>query len=186
MFRQMPSETTADKLIKECPPEFQVSPKMHQSVTHFKRLKSETIPIVEEFLKPLSKLERVGMLGPTLIQLPPNFAANYELLDAFFSSAPRACYAIEFRHASWQTTETEGLLRRHGVAWVADDTDEADAVIRDTSGFFYVRLRKTDYSDAQLQDWARRLGGLEASVYVRHTDVESPWIWADRLVELTR
>ncbi|MBX3118451.1 MAG: DUF72 domain-containing protein [Fimbriimonadaceae bacterium] len=189
MFRSMPAESTAAKIIKECPPSFHLSPKMNQSVTHFKRLKPESLPVVEEFLKPLAELEAKGMMGPTLIQLPPNFAANLDVLEAFLAGIPHRPtlrWAVEFRHPSWQTPETETLLKKHAVAWVADDTDDADAVIRETADHLYVRLRKTEYSDANLKSWAARLKsvGQDAHVYVRHTDVESPWLWADRLVEL--
>lgn len=190
MFMRMPAESTAAKLLKECPPDFRLSPKMHQSVTHRQRLKPSSLSIVEEFLKPLALVESAGRLGPVLLQLPPNFAIKLDLLDEFLAALPRRRslrWAIEFRHPSWRCPETEELLRKHGIAWVADDTDDSDAVIRDTAEHLYVRLRKTDYSDAALRTWAERLKSArrEAYVYVRHTDVEAPWRWADRLVELT-
>jgi uncharacterized protein YecE (DUF72 family) len=190
MFVSMPAESTAAKVIKQCPPTFQLSPKMHQNVTHRKRLKAESIPIVNEFLEPLISLEEKGMLGPVLLQLPPNFGLNLELLAAFLAGIPRRPslgWAIEFRNPSWQTPDTEKLLEKFGVSWVADDTDEADARIHSTADHLYVRLRKTDYSEQQLEDWARVLksDGRDAYVYVRHTDVEAPWRWADRLVQLT-
>ena len=131
------------------------------------------------------------MMGPVLIQLPPNFAAKHDVLEAFLAALPKRegrRWAVEFRHDSWKTEATTEVLARHGVAWVADDTDDADAVIHDTADHLYVRLRKTDYSDEQLRAWAEQLrgSGRECHVYVRHTDVEAPWLWADRLVELTR
>ncbi len=189
MFKRMPAESTALKVIKECPPNFHLSPKMHESVTHFKRLRSESLETVTEFLKPLTELEAKGMLGPVLIQLPPNFVVKLDVLESFLAGIPKRPtlrWAIEFRHASWQVPETEALLRGHGVAWVADETDAADAVIRDTADHLYVRLRKTDYSDEQLIEWAGRLraSGRDCHVYVRHTDVVAPWVWADRLVGL--
>ena len=189
MFRTMPSASTAANVLKQCPPEFQLSPKMHESVTHRKRLKPESLPIVGEFLKPLAPLESEGRLGPVLLQLPPNFAMKLDLLDEFLGGVPHrpsVKWAVEFRHPSWRCPETEDLLRKHRVAWVADDTDEADAVIRQTSDHLYVRLRKTDYSDEALREWASCLksDGRDAYMYVRHTDVEAPWRWADRLVEL--
>ncbi len=190
MFKSMPTESTALKFIKECPPDFHLSPKMNQSVTHFKRLKPESLPVVEDFLKPLVALEEKGMMGPVLIQLPPNFAVKLDVLEAFLAGIPHRPslrWAVEFRHPSWQTAETEALLKKFGVAWVADDTDESEAVIREVADHLYVRLRKTDYSDESLKAWATRLkaDGRDAHVYVRHTDVEEPWVWADRLVELT-
>jgi uncharacterized protein YecE (DUF72 family) len=194
MFKRMPAESTAHKIIKDCRSNFHLSPKIHQSVTHFKRLKPESYPIVEDFLKPLAPLEAKQMLGPILIQLPPNFTLNLALLDAFLAAIPHRPglkWAIEFRHPSWQTPDTEELLRQHAVAWVADDTDDADAVIRETADHHYIRLRKTDYPEDRLQLWSTRLRemaahGHDSHVYVRHTDVVAPWLWADRLIELSR
>ncbi|MBS1724637.1 MAG: DUF72 domain-containing protein [Armatimonadetes bacterium] len=190
MFTRMPSESTAERMIKECPGHFHLSPKMHQSVTHFKRLKPESIEIVESFLQALTKLETAGMMGPVLVQLPPNFKRDLDRLKDFLVAIPHRSsvkWAFEFRHPSWQDTDTEELLREFGAARVADDTDEADAVVRDTADNVYVRLRKTDYDDVQLRDWAGILRTLnkDCHVYVRHTDVEAPWRWADRLLELT-
>ena len=190
MFVSMPAESTATKIINQCPPSFHLSPKMHQNVTHRKRLKPESLPIVEEFLEPLKALEEKGMLGPILLQLPPNFGIKLDVLEAFLSGVPRRPtlrWAIEFRNASWQVPDTEKLLAKFGVSWVADDTDEADATIHSTADHLYVRLRKTSYSEDQLAKWAELLkaDGRDAHVYVRHTDVEAPWRWADRLVQLT-
>jgi len=74
------------------------------------------------------------------------------------------------------------------VSWVAADTDESPAEIRHTADFWYVRLRRSDYDDARLAEWADRLKAFAARgpcfVYLKHEDQGSPWIWADRLIEL--
>lgn len=192
MFTRMPAESTAEKCIKVCPPNFQLSPKMHQAVTHFKRLKAECYPIVEDFLKPLAKLEEAGMMGPILVQLPPNFAAKPDILQGFLSALPKASgrrWAFEFRHPSWRSDEVESLLRDSSAATVCEDTDDGDAHFADTADHCYFRLRKTDYSDPELRVWAERIQelhriGRDCYVYFRHTDVDAPWTWARRLIEL--
>jgi uncharacterized protein YecE (DUF72 family) len=128
-------------------------------------------------------------LGPVLLQLPPNFKRNDERLNTFLEQVPRTVrWALEFRHESWQVPEVEELLRQHDVSWVAADTDESPAQIRDTAQFWYVRLRRSEYTEATLLEWAARFTdmarrGKDCFVYCKHEDEGSPWIWADRLVE---
>ncbi len=88
--------------------------------------------------------------------------------------------------------EVEKLLTQHGVAWAAADTDERPAERRDTAGFCYVRLRRSAYDEKALAEWAEWLeqdkeaqAGKECFVYLKHEDEGSPWVWADRLLELT-
>lgn len=192
MFTRMPAESTAVKFIETCPPDFQLSPKMHQSVTHFKRLKPESYPVVEDFLKPLAQLEDARMMGPVLVQLPPNFAAKPEVLADFLAAIPKQAgrrWAFEFRHPSWRSAEVETILRYHSAAWVCEETDDGEPHIADTADFCYLRLRKTAYSEAELKRWADRIlawqhAERDCFVYFRHTDVEKPWSLAQRLTEL--
>lgn len=194
MFTRMPAESTAEKFLKACPPSFQLSPKMHQAVTHFKRLKPESYPIVEDFLKPLSKLEEGEMMGSILIQLPPNFAAKTDVLSEFLEALPKQPgrrWAFEFRHPSWRSQDVERLLKSYEAAWVCEETDDGEPHFMDTAPHCYFRLRKTEYSNDDLKKWAQRISALRQAgkdcyVYFRHTDVESPWLWALSLMELMR
>ena len=82
------------------------------------------------------------------------------------------------------------MLTHYGVSWVAADTDDSPAHIRDTADFWYVRLRRSEYSDTALMEWATRFNemahrGKDCYVYCKHEDEGSPWIWADRLIDLT-
>lgn len=186
-FAHLPTEKTVAKWIAETPDDFRVCPKMHQRVTHFQRLKPESIERVEEMARALEPVGKAGKLGPVLIQLPPNLKRNDHLLDTFLASLPSGFeWAVEFRHDSWNAPEVEALLRAHRAAWTAADTDEADATRRDTAAFAYVRLRKSEYDDAALVAWAETLKALGKPAYVfcRHTDIPAPWLWADRLNEL--
>lgn len=192
MWQRMPTESTIAKYIEQCPAGFQLSPKMHQKVTHLARLKPAGFETLEAFVAQLVPLEGAGMLGQVLVQTPPNLARNESLLAGFLAELPRRPtlrWAMEFRHGSWARDETHDALRQAGVGWVITDTDEEDAPRVETAGHVYVRLRKTQYSDDQLKDWAayfraKAREGKDCHVYCRHTDVEAPWMWADRLVEL--
>lgn len=186
-FAHLPTEKTVAKWIAETPDDFLVLPKMHQRVTHLGRLKPETYERAAEMMRALEPVAKAGKLGPTLIQLPPNLKRNDHLLDGFLAALPSGfTWAVEFRHDSWNAPEVEALLRAHRTAWAATDTDEADAPLRDTAAFAYVRLRKSAYDDAALARWADvlRAHGKPAYVFCRHTDIPAPWLWADRLKEL--
>jgi uncharacterized protein YecE (DUF72 family) len=139
-------------------------------------------------LAPLVEQKR---LGPVLLQLPPNLRRDDDRLKTFLEQVPRtARWALEFRHESWHVPEVEELVRHYGVSWVAADTDETPAQIRDTADFWYVRLRRSQYTEATLAEWATRFTdmarrGKDCFVYCKHEDEGSPWVWADKLIEIT-
>jgi uncharacterized protein YecE (DUF72 family) len=188
-----PADSSVAKWLAETPEGFQVSPKMQEQVTHRARLKPESLPVLNTFVEKLEPVERAGRLGPILLQLPPNFKRHDELLGAFLSALPKRPtlrWAVEFRNPSWNDPEVERILRDVDVAWVAAETDDAPAQRRDCAGHLYARLRRLEYTDAQLQDWADYLQtklaeGRDCYVYCRHKDVPAPWKWADRLLNRT-
>lgn len=189
---KMPGEKQVAKWVAETPDDFRFSPKMHRRVTHYARLKQEGMDSLKFFLKTLEPLEKAGKLGSILLQLPPNLKRDDERLQTFLSEIPRRDtlpWCIEFRSETWHQPEVERVLQEHGIGWVAADTDEANAQRRDTAGHIYARLRKTDYSERLLQDWAdyfraKIAEGKDCYVYCKHEDAEAPWVWADRLREL--
>lgn len=192
MWQRMPTPSTISKYIEQCPAGFQLSPKMHQKVTHLSRLKPEGFETLAAFAEQLVPLEKAGMLGQVLIQLPPNLARKEGLLETFLASMPKRPtlrWAFEFRHDSWRTAETQAALREAGAGWVITDTDDETVPRIETADHVYVRLRKIEYTDDELKDWAsffrdKVAEGKDCHVYCRHTDVETPWRWADRLLEL--
>jgi uncharacterized protein YecE (DUF72 family) len=97
-------------------------------------------------------------LGPTLFQLPPNFKKDLPLLEEFLSLVPRRWVtAFEFRHPSWFDDPVYDALRRHNVALcIVDDVDAATPVAA-TADWGYLRLRRTDYGDADLERWAQTI-----------------------------
>lgn len=197
-----PSESLIEGWIKQAKVGSFYSPKMHRNVTHISRLKEDCYDGAKFFLKRIRPVAEAGLLGSILIQLPPNMKVQPERLDAFLTSLPTSTggladpggdaplrYAMEFRHESWNTIDIEGILKRHGVAWVAADTDEVAAQKRATAQHVHARLRKSDYSAKELSTWADYFvnqvnDGRDCFVYLKHEDDGSPWIWADRLLEL--
>lgn len=191
MWYRLPTEQTVQGWLEQTPSSFIFSPKAHRQITHMHRLRPDALLFVKTMLDRLAPLIRQKRLGPILLQLPPNFTRDDDRLNKFLEQASRTVrWAIEFRHESWHAPEVEELLRHHGVSWVAADTDEASAQIRDTAEFWYVRLRRSEYTKATLSEWAARFTdmaqhGKDCFVYCKHEDEGSPWIWADRLLEFT-
>jgi len=84
-------------------------------------------------------------------------------------------YAMEFRHDSWAAARDR--LLEAGVGWCVAETDEKDPRPEDLSWepVGYLRLRKTEYSDEELAEWAKRIGpaldgGATIFCYFKHED----------------
>ncbi|HMS57041.1 MAG TPA: DUF72 domain-containing protein [Fimbriimonadaceae bacterium] len=193
---RMPSEKMVEEWVKNAPKPFTFCPKMHRQVTHMSRLKEDGFDSAKFFLKRLEPAADAGVLGPVLVQLPPNMKIQLERLVEFLKMLPLKTpngaayrYAMEFRNETWETEEVSSLLASHSVAWVASDTDEKEGVRKDTAPHAYIRLRKTEYSNEDLAKWAEYFRELrdadkEVFVYCKHDDDGSPWIWADELKTL--
>lgn len=191
VWYRMPTEKAVLAWVSETPAGFVYAPKAHRQITHFLRLNRQSLDVVAVLLRRLAPLANAGKLGPILLQLPPNLKRDDERLSSFLAGLPSDHrWAVEFRHDSWHAPAVESLLRRYGVAWASVETDDRSAEHRDTAGFLYARLRRTRYGDTDLQGWAARLRtareeGKDCFVYCKHEDVGSPWVWADRLLQLT-
>lgn len=191
IWYRLPTEQMVRGWIDQTSSSFIFAPKAHRQITHMHRLRPDAIAFVQLMLDRLTPLMEQKRLGPILLQLPPNFRRDDDRLRTFLDRVPNTVrWAIEFRHESWHVPEVETLLGHYGVSWVAADTDAVPAQIRDTAAFWYVRLRRSEYDDAALAEWATRFKqmagrGKDCFVYCKHEDEGSPWVWADRLVELS-
>jgi uncharacterized protein YecE (DUF72 family) len=192
VWYRLPSEKAIADWLTSTPADFLFAPKVHRQITHRARLKPECYDFIQVMLNRLKPLASAERLGPLLIQLPPNMKRDDDRLASFLVQLPASVrWAIEFRHESWHDTSVELLLRRFNVSWVAADSDERPVECRDTAGFWYVRLRRSAYDDGDLERWAGRIRemvgeGKSCFVYCKHEDEGSPWVWADRLLQLVR
>ena len=163
-------ETTRRRLPAES---FRFALKVSRRVTHFKRLK-ECEGDVEYLHKTATTLG--ARLGPLLFQLPPNFKKDAERLGALLEILPPRCRAaFEFRHASWFDEETYDLLRGHRGATLCIAETEPDQwpEVPEVSDWGYLRLRRDEYTDQDIADWAERIAAQpwqEAFVFFKHEE----------------
>ena len=152
-FRQFPSESMLLGWLAATGENFAFSFKAPQRITHFARLKN-CAEAVEGFYATLNPVQRAKRLGVILFQLPPNLKADVELLEAFLSHAARAGIrlAFEFRHTSWFAEETYAVLKRHQAALCVAESEELESPDVGTAPFRCYRLRKSEYTPAELDD----------------------------------
>ena len=188
-FYKTPSEQLLQKWTSETPDDFALTLKAPQRITHIARLRD-----VDEILSVFLGTARTlgSRLGAILFQLPPTLKYEPELLDAFLAALPGEPFrfAMEFRHASWDTDEVRDKLARTATAWcVAEDAGDEKPMVRTARTHVYMRLRKLDYSDDQLKVWAGRASEVlddDADVYCyfKHEDDPTGIRFAIRFREL--
>jgi len=173
-FYRMPTKALVAKWAEEVPEGFTFVLKVSQRITHQKRLR-DAGEDVSYFFETAGGLG--ARLGPALFQLPPFLKKDGERLRDFLAALPaERAAAFEFRHPSWFDDETYEALRSRNAALCAADTDESGdegAPIVPTAGWGYLRLRRSDYSDADLAAWADRVraqGWERAFVFFKHED----------------
>ncbi len=150
--------------------------KASQRITHRKKL-DDVADDVAFFWKNAAALG--NKLGPVLFQCPPYLRRSDELLSRFLNALPSDMRAVlEFRHRSWMDEEVFDMLRAKGVALCFSDTnpkDEDDPGLEQpfvsTAGFGYVRLRREEYDDQALLEWADQMRAQpwnEVFVFFKH------------------
>jgi uncharacterized protein YecE (DUF72 family) len=171
-FYRMPQQSMLENWKQQVPRGFRFSLKAPQRVTHFKRLK-EADEETKYFLETAAVLNE--QLGVVLFQLPPNMKKDLSRLETFVNSLPanpRA--AFEFRHPTWFDDDVLSLLRNRNMALVISDTDDMPAShIDKTSDWGYLRLRRVNYSEDNLQEWLQKVGAQnwnDAFVFFKHED----------------
>jgi len=187
-FYRMPTEKLLSGWADQVPESFTFVIKASKRITHDLRLKEVAEPL-GYFVRITSTLG--ARLGPLLFQLPPNFKKDLERLKGFFEAMPeRRRVAFEFRHASWFDDEVFEVLRGQGAALcVADTGEEPAAPLVATTDWGYMRLRREDWSDDELREWARRIQEQpwgEAFVFMKHEEEGKGPKLAARLMEFLK
>ena len=170
-FYRKPTAKILQNWAAQVTPGFRFALKAWQRITHQKRLKD-----CGEFVTAFAEVARTlgPQLAPVLYQLPPNLKADLPLLREFLLQLPRDLKAaFEFRHPTWFADETWAALHDHGAALcIAESEDLSTPVVR-TAPFGYFRLRRLDYSEADLRKWAEAVKqgfADDVFVYFKHED----------------
>lgn len=190
-FRQLPTESMLAGWLAASGPGFRFSFKAPQRITHILRLKgcSEAVAALSRTLTPVVAAGRMGLV---LFQLPPNFKADAPRLDSFLADAKASGLrmAFEFRHDTWFCDEVYAVLRRHGAALCMAESDDLETPDVATAPFACYRLRKSDYSAAQLDAIAatlrRRSSKGEVFAYFKHEEEPTGALRAAQILEKLR
>ncbi|MFL6590110.1 MAG: DUF72 domain-containing protein [Chthoniobacterales bacterium] len=172
-FRRIPSPKTIQGWWDATPERFKFSLKAPQKVTHFAKLKN-CGDTMRYFCQVICDLE--AKLGPILFQLPPNFKKDTGLLAEFLNDVPAGLRAaFEFRNPSWFDEEVFALLNTKNIALcIAESADLTTPVVA-TADYGYLRLRREDYTDADIERWVGAIREKEkvwpdAFVYLKHEE----------------
>jgi uncharacterized protein YecE (DUF72 family) len=182
-FRQLVKETTVQNWLADTPEHFRFTIKVHQVLTHIKRLKAAD-EFLKRFLGTLEALERAGRLGPLLFQLPPNFKAEQAVLAEFLKTLPRGLRAaFEFRHDSWFTDASWDTLRERNIALCAAETEERNTPDVVTADYAYYRYRKPSYTAEERKAMVWRMqehlaAGRDVFAYFKHEETPAGALYA--------
>jgi uncharacterized protein YecE (DUF72 family) len=171
-FYRMPRATVLEDWARATPEGFRFAIKASRRITHMARLKAESAAESVNFL--YRNLASLGAKrGPVLFQLPPNLKKDLPRLGEFLRLLPEGHgAAFEFRNPSWLADDVYGALKRSGAALcLSERENDAPPPLVETAPWGYVRLRLESYSEADLEQWAKRLRGTawrEVYVYFMH------------------
>jgi uncharacterized protein YecE (DUF72 family) len=176
-FRQLPTEKQLTTWLDAATDGFRFSFKAPQAITHLKRLR-ECGGALAALKSALLPAERAGKLGAVLFQLPPNFRADVERLKTFLDDVAQLKLraAFEFRHESWFEEATYAALTQGNAALCIAESDELQTPQRRTADFLCYRLRRSSYSEADLQERARRFAedAKQGDVYAYFMHEDAP------------
>jgi uncharacterized protein YecE (DUF72 family) len=161
-FYRLASANAVANWVRQTPEHFVFALKASRYMTHMKRL-TDLGQGIERYYERIEPLVSTPKLGPIVWQLPPNFRRDEQRLESALASLPPGRHCFEFRHESWFTEDVYALLRAYGAALVIGDRKGNDFQAHElTAGWTLVRFhyghrgRRGNYSEAELEEWARR------------------------------
>ncbi|MBW1979674.1 MAG: DUF72 domain-containing protein [Deltaproteobacteria bacterium] len=166
-FYHLPKESTVAGWYRKVPATFRYAVKMSRFVSHVRKLRDVAEPCAT-FLQRTAGL--ADKLAVVLVQLPPSFHCDVELLSSFLEQLPESPrFAFEFRHDSWYCQEALTLLSRSNCALCLGHSSRFPAQQTQTANFAYIRfhgpgrLYASNYPDQELSAWARIIEELAAA-----------------------
>jgi uncharacterized protein YecE (DUF72 family) len=188
-FRRLPSASTLENWVEATRPGFVFAVKANMRITHILRLKNAS-EATELFLKMIDPLRSSRRLGPILFQLPPAVKCDVALLRDYLELLPRDLrYAFEFRDASWLAEPVYDALREKNVSLCVAESERLEVPEVITADFVYYRLRKPDYSEADVDAIAARatelvIGGRDLYLMFKHEETPEGALNAERVLKV--
>ena len=172
-FYRLPLKSSVARCVEETPPEFLFAIKASRYLTHIKRLTDMRAGLARYYER-VEPLVRSPKLGPVLWQLPPTFRRDDDRLASALTALPAGRHCFEFRHRSWFVEPVYELMRAHGTALVIGDRPEVKEFQEHvfTADWTFVRFhygsrgRRGNYSESELEEWARRFEEWNGEVEV--------------------
>jgi uncharacterized protein YecE (DUF72 family) len=160
-FYRLPERSTFEEWAARTPADFTFAMKASRYLTHIRRLRDPSEP-VGRMLAHARGLKH--KLGPVLLQLPPNLAAEPARLKESLARFPsRMHVAFEPRHNSWFTDEIYDVLAaRNAALCLTDRLGKRGPMVR-TADWYFLRFHEGTarphpcYGDRALAGWAERL-----------------------------
>jgi uncharacterized protein YecE (DUF72 family) len=184
-FYRMPATAMLAQWAEQVPDHFTFTLKAPRRITHIKRLRDAESDVTEFVNRAETLAPKLAVL---LFQLPPFLKKDVTRLQDFLALLPRGKpVAFEFRHESWLDDDVYALLHANDATLCVTDTDEGETPFVTTSGWGYVRLRRTHYDDHELRAWAETIAAKALArtyVYFMHEDEALGTAFAQRLLEL--
>jgi uncharacterized protein YecE (DUF72 family) len=171
-FYRLASRDAATRWVEQTPDGFAFAAKASRYLTHVRRLR-DLKQGIERYYERIEPLVDSGKLGPIVWQLPPNFRRDDDVLEDALGRMPAGQHAFEFRHETWFAQPVYDLLGRHGAALVIGDHPKwpfQERVL--TTDWTLVRFhhgrrgRRGNYSERELETWARRIAAWRRNVAV--------------------
>src|SRR5689334_16487642 len=187
-FRRLPSAATLEGWVQQTAPGFVFAVKANMRITHILRLKNAG-EATELFFKMIDPLRTSRRLGPVLFQLPPAMKCDIPLLNDYVELLPAGMrYAVEFRHPSWLVDGVYDVLRARNVSLCVAESERLEVPEVITADFVYYRLRKPDYTEADIDAFASRSKELLATgrdlyLMFKHEDTPEGALNAEMVLE---
>lgn len=175
-FYRLQSPETFTKWREQTPADFRFALKANRYLTHNKKLLDPDASVLIE----KKHAEALGeKLAVVLWQLPAGLKKDLSRLLVFVAALQawgEVGHSIEFRHPGWFDDEVADCLARADIAVCQSDAEAWPIWERITADRVYLRLHghtrtyASSYSDAELSDWAVRIGawlgqGKDVHVY---------------------
>ena len=172
-FYRLASRDAVATWAQQTPQDFVFALKASRYLIHMKKL-VDIDQGIGRFYERIEPLVGTPKLGPVLWQLPEWFTRDDERLAGALQRLPPGRHCFEFRDPSWFVSDVFSLLGEHGVALaIGDHPERSFQPLELTTDWTFIRFhygsrgRDGNYSQTELDEWARRIDALRerAEVY---------------------